>query len=55
MDNHDAFDNYKDATDIPRWLMLVMGAVGAAGLTYIRDDHQKKAFVCFSTQLFYSH
>jgi hypothetical protein len=43
---HDVIENHEHAADTVRWFMLIIGVMGAAGLTYFRDD-QKKGFRLF--------
>ncbi|HMB40941.1 MAG TPA: DUF2231 domain-containing protein [Balneolaceae bacterium] len=38
---HDVIENHEHAADTARWLMLVLGVAGLAGLTYFRDEKKK--------------
>jgi len=38
---HDVIENHEHAAETARWLMLVLGVAGLAGLTYFRDEKKK--------------
>jgi uncharacterized membrane protein len=43
---HDVIENHEQAADTARWLILVLGVAGFAGLSYFRDD-KKKGYTLF--------
>lgn len=38
---HDAIENHEHAADTARWMMIVLGVAGLAGLTFFRDDERR--------------
>jgi uncharacterized membrane protein len=38
---HDSIENHEHAAETARWIMVVLGVAGLAGLTYFRDDRRK--------------
>lgn len=44
--SQDVIENHEHAAETARWMMIVLGVAGLAGLTFFRDD-KKKGFQLF--------